>query len=282
MLNKINKDYKDDIKKIRLFLSSRPQVKGCFCYGIGEEFTGKKLYKLVLVCDDIWKWQLSNHKECTKYINFLKTDNCNQIDYFGIKDNNSIIDYTLIDEYTFINSLTNWNKINIAKIFGRPFITIKSNNRLDKGIIINQKNSLITSILLNKDKELSFYNVMINLYIFFDELSCENISLVLSNYDYLKDIYMKYGYIYYDKLNNIKVDYNKIKKDMSKLPDLVKECLNINSVELQSTKFFYKLKIKMIEELSNIKSMRLLVNGLLGNLNYKGRNYKTKTLRGRI
>ena len=51
MLNKINKDYKDDIKKIRLFLSSRPQVKGCFCYGIGEEFTGKKLN--IKVPDDI-------------------------------------------------------------------------------------------------------------------------------------------------------------------------------------------------------------------------------------
>lgn len=272
----LNKEYKDDIKNIRHFLSSRPLVKGCFCYGIGEEFTGRKLYKLVLVCDDIWKWQLNNHKECTKYINFLKSDNYNQIDYFGIKDNNSIIDYTLIDEYTFINSLINWEKINIAKIFGRPFITIKSNNRLDKAITINQKNSLLTSILLNKDNDLSFYNIMIKLYSLFDEYSCESIQLVLNNYDYLKDMYMRYGYIYYDKSNELQINYNKL--EISKLPEMVKESLN--SVELQ--KLFYQLKNKMIEELSNIKSMRILVNGILGNFNYKGRIYKTKTLRGSI
>ena len=52
MSDKINTLYKDDIKNINDFLSSRPSVMGCYCYAIGDYFY-KRSYKLVIVVDDI-------------------------------------------------------------------------------------------------------------------------------------------------------------------------------------------------------------------------------------
>ena len=269
MFNIINKDFKDDINNIRLFLNSRPRVSGCYCYGIGEQFTFRKIYKLILVCNDIYTWQISNKCECTKYIEYLKSINCSYVEYLGIKDNKSIIDYTIINENTFNNALTNWDNISIVSIFQKPFITIKSNNRLDKCIEINKNNSIITSLLLSDDN--SFFDRMVKMYRLFNNDILESISLVINDYEYLKRMYIN---------SKLLVNKDKLIKSIYELPDIIKKCIKDN--KLNEVKLSYKINDKLLQEKNDNMQNRILINGILKNFNYNARNIKTKTLKGRI
>ena len=280
MLNSINKDYDEDIESIRLFLSNRPQVSGCFCYGIGENIIGNKIYKLILVCDNIWKWQLQNSEECTKYINFLFSSGYDRVEYLGIKENNAIIDYIVIDENSFTKALKTWDNISIAYIFQKPFITVISNNCLDNSIMMNQKNSLLLTTLLYDDNKISFYQLMINLYTIFDNSLADAIALVENDYQYLERMYLKYGYIvnisgYYE------LNYRKIKNDFNSLPDIIKKHLNIDNIMIKSEKILYQMRHQLLCELSKEKNMRILVNGLFSNFEYNSRKVKSRTLKGK-
>lgn len=279
MTNGINKDYKSDIKNIKKFLLTRPKTKGCYCYGIGEEL-GKKVYKIILVTDDIWKWQVNNShkKEVTQYIEFLRQSKYNFVEYLNIKDNDCIFDYVLMSEEEFRENSLNWKFMTYAEIFHKPFLTIKSNNELDNLIIENQKKALTTSILMSDYDKLNFYDLMIKLYCITGYLSSEKVSLVFENYDFLKYMYNKYDFISIGEDGTVKIDYEKLNKEVEKLPNKVKKHIYEYNGRKNISRIDDYFENRLYEEKSIIKTMRILINGLFSNFGYNNRQIKTKLL----
>lgn len=276
----INEYYKNDIKNIKEFLSSRPKVIGCYCYGIGETLT-KKIYRLFLVTDNIWKWQQKNNRknESNKYINFLSTSGYNFVEYLGIKENNSIFDYTLINQQEFIDSLLYWKFFTFAEIFQKPFIKIKSNSILDRSIKENQRNALTTSLLMGKNVNGTFFDLMLKLYCISGCLTSDKIDLVCNNYQFLKDIYQHHDSINIENTNSIIIYEDKLKDEVKKLPAKIKKYIyefNGNIEIIGARNYFEKTKAK---EKSIINDMRYLVNGIVRTFDYNGRVNKVKILK---
>lgn len=283
MTNEINKYYKDDIKTIKKFLNSRPKISGCYCYGIGEQF-GKKIYSLIILSNDIWKWQTlnSNKYESTQYINFLYTTGYRFVEYVGIKENNCIFDYTIMDEDEFVENQINWKYFTYAEIFQKPFITIKSSKKFDQYIFDNRKNALTTSLLMFNDNEKCFFDIMLNLYCISGYLTNEKITFVKENYDFLKGIYKDYDFININNTKKIYVNTDKLKEEVQFLPDKIRDNIYEYKGSPRISNVGHFLENKIIDEKDKISDMRYLVNGFFRTFDYSCRESKTKILkRGR-
>ena len=276
MDNQIDELYKDDIKNINDFLSSRPPVIGCYCYAMGNYFY-KKSYKLVIVADDIWTWQQKNNEsEFSMYANTLYNEGYDYIDYIGIKDNNNVFDYTLMNGSKFISDIYYWNNILHAELFQKPIISVKSFSKFDDIIYRNRQNALVISALtLNKDNP-NFYDLMLKMYSMSSYLTGEMVSLVNRDYDLLKSIYEKYDFINFKDDFNISIDYDKISKLLIYLPTKIKSYIDDNYLNINCVKYY--LREKKVNDLDEINYMLFLINGLTKLLSFNGRNNKVKTI----
>lgn len=280
MGNELNKYYKNDIKIIKKFLSERPRISGCYCYGIGESLS-KRMYKLILISNDIWKWQYLNNKknETTKYINFLSNQGYGFVEYDGIRENNCIFDYILMSESELTDILIDWKYITFAEIFQRPFITIKSKNRLDSIIMRNQKNALTTSLLMLNSDKASFFETMIKLYCISGCISSEKITLVNENYQMLKSIYEKYDLFNIDCLSKIKINNDVLNKQIPYLPAIVQKRIYEYNGKKEAIGVSNYFERQLVKEKEDIDMMRYLVNGFIRIFDYNGRDPKTKLLK---
>ena len=254
----MNEKMKKDILNINNFLNKRPDVLACYCYGIGKTIN-KNLYRLIIITDDIWSWQQKNKNkgEFTMYSNMLYNEGFGFIDYIGIKDNNCIFDYTLMNGSEFISDLLHWNNYTFAEIFKKPFICIKSNSRLDNIIRRNQNNTLVTSLLTFNKDNVTFFEVMIKYYSLLNGLSNDIINFVNDNYYNLKRIYEGSKYFKFKDSENLIINYNE-KIDMTNVINYLNDKLSIEKMY--------------------IDDMRFLVNGALKTISYNGRNNKIKCL----
>ena len=276
MSDKINTLYKDDIKNINDFLSSRPSVMGCYCYAIGDYFY-KRSYKLVIVVDDIWSWQQKNNDdEFSMYSNTLFEEGYDYIDYIGIKDNNNIFDYTLMNGSKFISDVYYWNNIMHSEIFQKPIIKVKSFPKFDEIIDRNRQNALVISALSLSRSNTNFYDLMLKMYSMSSYLSGEMVSLVNRDYDLLKDIYEKYDFINFLDDFNVSIDYDKVSELLVYLPNIIKSFIDNDYLNINCVKYY--LKEKKVNDLDEINYMLFLINGLTKLLSFNGRNNKVKTI----
>lgn len=269
--------YKDDVNNINKFLSSRPSAVGVYCYGIGN-YLGKKIYKLILVTEDIWKWQADNEhsNEFTQYCNLLYQEGFNFIEYTGIKENRCIFDYTLMSGSAFIESLIYWKIFSYAEIFQKPFITIKSNEDLDNIIKNNQRKALITSLLMINDNKTSFFDLMLKIYCISDTISNEKLTLIDNNYEFLKAMYGNSKYFTLSENDQVFIDREKIINDIVYLPSAIKHKINITDNGICTTYIQKYLSDKRQIEQEDITSMRILVNGFFKNMLSEERQNKIK------
>lgn len=276
MDNKIAELYKDDINNINKFLSSRPPVIGCYCYAMGNYFY-KKSYKLVIVVEDIWDWQQKNNEsEFSMYANTLYNEGYDYIDYIGIKDNNNVFDYTLMNGSKFISDIYYWNNVSHAELFQKPIINIKSFSKFDDIIYRNRQNALVISTLTLNNSNQNFYDLMIKMYSLSSYLSGDIISLVNRDYDMLKSIYEKYDFINFLDDFSISIDYDKVSNLLSYLPPKIKKYIDDDYLNIECVKYY--LREKKVNELDEINYMLFLINGLSKLISFNGRNYKVKTI----
>lgn len=276
MSDKINTLYKDDIKNINDFLSCRPSVMGCYCYAIGDYFY-KRSYKLVIVVDDIWSWQQKNNDdEFSMYSNALFEEGYDYIDYIGIKDNNNIFDYTLMNGSKFISDVYYWNNIMHSEIFQKPIIKVKSFPKFDEIIDRNRQNALVISALSLSRSNSNFYDLMLKMYSMSSYLSGEMVSLVNRDYDLLKDIYEKYDFINFLDDFNVSIDYDKVSELLVYLPNKIKSFIDNDYLNINCVKYY--LREKKVNDLDEINYMLFLINGLTKLLSFNGRNNKVKTI----
>ena len=272
--------YKNDIENINKFLSQRPDTIGVYCYGIGESFC-KKIYKLILVVEDIWKWQQINDKknEFTMYCNLLYNNGYNFIEYIGIRENNCIFDYTLMNSSEFIENLVHWKNFSYSEIFQRPFITIKSINELDKLIKRNQNNALIMSLLMLNSNKSHFFDLMLKLYCISSQITNDKLLQVDQNYEFLKSIYQDSKYFDIDEFDNITINREKLLNDILYLPKKIKRRITVSDEYIDTSLANCYLESKVEIEASDIDYMRTISNGFLKTFDYNGRKNKIKSLK---
>lgn len=275
----MNKMINNDIENINKFLNKRPNIIGCYCYGIGESFN-KKIYRLIIVTDDIWKWQKNNKNkgEFTIYSNMIYNDGFDFIDYIGIKEDNCIFDYTLMSGSEFINDLLHWKNYIFASIFQEIVIPIKSNNRLDSIIKRNRDNSLVISLLKLDKEKTSFFDAMVNYYSLLDGLSNNVVTFVNNNYNRLKATFGSSKYFKIDNSDNLVINTNLVKQDIIYLPRKIKEIIIKHDTTIDIENVINYLKNRYYLEKSYIDDMRFLANGALKTISYNSRNNKIKCL----
>ena len=279
---KISRYFLDDVINIKKFLSTRPEVIGAYCYGMGNYYS-RRSYKLVLVTDDIWRWQKENMhcRENTEYSNFLYQKGFDFIEYTGIKEDNFVVDYTLMNCSEFLADLVHWKMISYAEIFQRPFMTIKSIDYLDKLIARNQKSALILSLLKSRNNKTSFFDLMIKLYCISDSISNEKLTTIDDNYCFLKKMYIENPYFELLGNNDIKIDRERLLNDIIYLPNYIKDYITIQGQYIYTDNITNVLSDKKQLEQDEINDMRLLVNGIFKTSSCKARTTKIKAWKRR-
>ncbi|MBQ9318506.1 MAG: hypothetical protein IJR82_02615 [Bacilli bacterium] len=262
MVKIIENDYADDIAQIKYFLSSRPDTLGIYCYEIACSFT-KKVYHLIIVCDDIWQWQLYNQQEFNNYINALHDMNYKFIDFLNIKCQNFLVDYTLIGQQNFIDFLENWSNFTIASKLHKPFLMIESNNNLDKAIDINHRMALLLSLLMCKKNEISFALLMEKIYGLscYDNLYCLN--AVERDYKSLEQIYNYDDYFTKTSSNKVLINTKNIQDDLTLLPFDILDDIEVCFYGLDFDNLYKHLQTKLFWEKDKMNDMRMLVNGII-------------------
>lgn len=279
-MNEINKYYQEDIKNINSFLNNRPSTIATYCYGIGSLY-GKTVYKLIIVTNDLWKYQQKNNKnlEFSIYSNLLYNAGYNYIEYIGIKHDNYLFDYILINNNEFINYLKNWDNITFSSIFQKPVITIKSNHTLNNLIDTNRNNALLLSLIMVHKCETSFFDVMEKLYSIAEPFSNETLTYVDSSYLLLKNIYGNNKYFTLDDSDYLQINKSVLKREISKLPSNILNKIIIRRNYIYSDLVINYLQDKFIKEQSEINDMQEIVNGYIKTFIHNNKNNKIKSLK---
>ena len=273
----IKKNYVNDIMCIERFMKERPDAVGVYCYGIEEKMT-KKLYHLIIVVDDIWKWQMQNNKEFNEYFNMLIELQYEYVDFLNIKSDNFLVDYTLISTNAFKDYLENWTNFTIASRLHRPFFTIKSNNDLNQSIKRNQDSALLLALLMIRNNQSSFYSVMEKLY----SLSYNDLGIIVdaitSNYQLLKCMYEDSKYFEIASNDNILVNRSAVNCDIKIVPfDIIKQ-IKQQLFGLDFSQLYKYLQEKMCQEQTTIGDMQLMINGLFKTFIHSKKHQSISTL----
>lgn len=260
----IKKSYLEDINNINTFLSSRPDTLGVYCYRIGHKFN-KKFYKLFIVTDDIWQWQKDNpyKEEFSMYVNHLSAMECEYVNYLGVKGDDYLVDYILINKDSFLNSLSRWQNFSIASCFQKPFIPIKSNEELDNSIQRNQRMALLLSLMMIRGNKTHFFNVMEKLYSLSSNDFNDNLDAIDQDYRLLEYIYGNNSYFHKQSNGQIIINKDLSNNDVCYLPTEVLQSIEQTSYGLEFSTLYDFLQDKMFKEQQQFQEIQIIINGFL-------------------
>lgn len=236
-------------EEILNFMASRPETVGIIGYGSGVnpqkgQENRKPQIDLIVIVDDIKKWNIANIKQNKKDYSFTSRlffkyapkkwlKNGGKICYLTyIPFNQSKYKIGTIEKTDFINDLEKWETFYIAGRMQKPILIVKSDNEIEKAIDYNRKSAILVSKLLIETKEINKKDFYITL----GSLSYmgDTRMKIAENPDKVKNIIegsMQFYDIHYGSNLNIKNDKVQIDKDIdtNKLPHDLKEFLKTNS-----------------------------------------------------
>lgn len=299
----------DNLEKIKKFINKRPKLKGAYGYGSGvfkqSGYTDKDKPQIdmIFVVDDLKKWHLENIKlnpkdySLTAKLYFKSASvsklkgNTGIVYLSNILEDGSIYKYGTIEEKDLERYLDTWESFYLPGRFQKTILPIIESKKIAKINGKNRESALFTALLTLPDKEEKYK--LIDVYTQICGLSylgdtrmkfAENprkvLNIVEGSYDIFKDIYkIENAYFKTNKKDEITVDYDKLMKDINKLPKCLLdylgdlEKLDRNSIREKILAYFTELN-KNESSKQTIKG--LYSNGLVRSINYASKKVLKK------
>jgi len=243
-----------NITEIKKFIKKRPKVVAAYGYGSGifkqSGYTKKDRPQLdlIIVVDNLKEWHKENiklnpkdysliGKLFFKYASISKLKGNTGITYLSnIIENNLVFKYGTIELKDLEKYLTTWESFYLPGRFQKTIYPIIENKELANLIELNRKQVLYTALLTlpsDKDKLIDVYTQLCGLSYLgdtrmkFAENPRKVLNIVEGSFDLFKEIYgIKNEYFKTDKNDIIKINQNKLLKDIDTLPSSLKEYIN--------------------------------------------------------
>lgn len=290
--------YAESVVKNRNDIIAAYGYGSAFIHQSGYKVNTKKSVDLILVVDDIKKWNRKNFKinrnDYTKYTKavfqitpkwLLKSGT--GIIYNVITDRYELdFKYGLIEPKDFLNELYNWKHFYVSGRFQKPIYRIKSNAIFDNAIEFNRKIALLSAlIILNKEfltidellEQICRLSYKGDVRTLFVENPNKVNNIVNGSFDALKEIYCNNEYL--TLLNDfVYVDLCKVYEDSKFLPRAFTKKFNGNYDEYGY--MIEKLLInKNFKESIEQPIKQFYVNGLSTCKTYVGEKIKKKNIK---
>ena len=296
-------------KDIIKFVERRPKVKGAYGYGSGIfKQTGytdkdKPQIDMIFVVDDLKKWHLENMKLNPNDYSFtsklyFKTASISKLKgntgivyLSNILENGSIYKYGTIEEKDLERYLNTWESFYLPGRFQKTILPIIESKKITKANEKNRENVLFTALLtLPKDK-----NKLIDIYTQICGLSylgdtrmkfAENprkvLNIVEGSYDNFKEIYGTNNlYFKTNKKNVVTIDYERLMKDINKLPNSLIEYIGKDIDRLDRDTICLKI-LSYFSEINKKESTVQTIKGLYSNGIVRSIKYASKKVLKKI
>lgn len=286
-----------NITEIKKFIKKRPKVVGAYGYGSGifkqSGYTkkDKPQLDLILVVDNLKEWHKENIKLNPKDYSFIgklffkyasvnKLKGNTGITYLSnIIENNLVFKYGTIESKDLEKYLNTWESFYLPGRFQKTIYPIIETKELSNLIELNRKQALFTALLTlpeNKNKLIDVYTQLCGLSYLgdtrmkFAENPRKVLNIVEGSFDIFKEIYgTSNDYFKTDKNENTKVNRDKLLKDISKLPNSLKEYIG-NETEIES------IRNKILEYFTNLNKEEstsqtikgIYTNGIVRSIKY--------------
>lgn len=293
-------DIKSSISK---FIEKRPKVKGAYGYGSGvfkqSGYTAKDKPQIdmIFVVDDLKKWHLENIKLNPKDYSFsaklyfksasvskLK-GNTGIVYLSNIEEDGGVYKYGTIEEKDLERYLDTWESFYLPGRFQKAILPIIESKKITKANDKNRESVLFTALLTlpeDKNKLIDVYTQICGLSYLgdtrmkFAENPRKVLNIVEGSYDKFKDIYgTGNSYFKTNKKDEITVDYNKLMKDIKKLPKCLLEYLGDDIGSLDRDSIREKI-LAYFTELNKNESSKQTIKGLYSNGIVRSINYASK------
>lgn len=286
-----------NIENIKKFIKKRPQVVAAYGYGSGvfkqSGYTkkDKPQLDLILIVDDLKKWHKENIKLNPKDYSFIgkmflkhasiqKLKGNTGITYLSnIEENGLVFKYGTIELKDLEKYLNTWESFYLPGRFQKTIYPIIETKKLSGMIEENRKQALFTALITlpeDKTKLIDVYTQLCGLSYLgdtrmkFAENPRKVLNIVEGSYDIFKEMYgTSNEYFKTDKNENIKVNREKLLKDISKLPSSLSDFIgNETEIEVIQNKILEYFTNRNKEESSKQTIKGIYTNGIVRSIKY--------------
>lgn len=296
-------------KDIIKFVERRPKVKGAYGYGSGIfKQTGytdkdKPQIDMIFVVDDLKKWHLENMKLNPKDYSFTSKlyfrtasvsklkGNTGIVYLSNILENGSIYKYGPIEEKDLERYLNTWESFYLPGRFQKTILPIIESKKITKANEKNRESVLFVSLLtLPKDKKklIDVYTQICGLSYLgdtrmkFAENPRKVLNIVEGSFDNFKEIYgTNNSYFKTNKKNEITIDYERLMKDINKLPNSLIEYIDKDIERLDKDTICLKI-LSYFSEINKKESTVQTIKGLYSNGIVRSIKYASKKVLKKI
>ena len=294
---------------IHRFIEKRPKVKGAYGYGSGvfkqSGYTDKDKPQIdmILVVDDLKKWHLENIKLNPKDYSFsarlyfkmtsvssLK-GNTGIVYLSDIVEDGSVYKFGTIEEKDLEKYLETWESFYLPGRFQKTILPIISTKKIDQ---INEKNResvLFTALLTlpdGKHRLIDVYTQICGLSYLgdtrmkFAESPRKVLNIVEGSFDKFKEIYgTSNDYFKTGKNDIVTIEYEKVMKDIKKLPKCLLEYLG-NDIESLDRNLIRDKILTYLTELNKRESSKQTLKGLYSNGVIRSIKYASRKIMKKI
>lgn len=294
---------------IHEFIKKRPKLKGAYGYGSGvfkqSGYTDKDKPQIdmIFVVEDLKKWHLENIKLNPKDYSFsaklyFKTASVSKLKgntgivyLSNIMENGSVYKYGTIEEKDLERYLDTWESFYLPGRFQKTILPIIESKKIAKINEKNKESALFTALLTlpeGKNKLIDVYTQICGLSYLgdtrmkFAENPRKVLNIVEGSYDKFKDIYgTGNAYFKTNKKEEVTVDYEKVMKDIKKLPKCLLEYLGEDIETLDRDSIREKI-LAYFTELNKKESSKQTIKGLYSNGIIRSINYASKKVMKKI
>lgn len=297
------------IKKIKKFIKKRPEVKGAYGYGSGVfKQTGytdkdKPQIDMIFVVEDLKKWHLENMKLNPKDyslsaklyfkmapISKLK-GNTGIVYLSNIIENGNVYKYGTIEEKDLVKYLDTWESFYLPGRFQKTILPIIESKKITKANEKNRESVLYTALLIlseDKNRLIDVYTQICGLSYLgdtrmkFAENPRKVLNIVEGSYDSFKEIYgTSNSYFKANKKDEITVNYEKLMRDIKKLPSSLLEYLGEN-IDISDREAICEKILTYFTELNKKESSMQTIKGLYSNGIVRSIKYASKKVSKKI
>lgn len=299
-------DIKSSISK---FIEKRPKVAGAYGYGSGvfkqSGYTSKDKPQIdmIFVVDDLKKWHLENMKlnpkdySLSAKLYFKSTSssklkgNTGIVYLSNIVEDGSVYKYGTIEEKDLERYLDTWESFYLPGRFQKTILPIIESKKISKMNEKNRESVLFTALLTlpqGEHKLIDVYTQICGLSYLgdtrmkFAENPRKVLNIVEGSYDIFKDIYgTGNSYFKTNKKEEVTIDYEKLMKDIKKLPKFLLEYIGDN-IENNDREIIREKILTYFTELNKKESSKQTIKGLYSNGIIRSINYAYKKVLKKI
>lgn len=299
----------NNIEKIKNFIKTRPKVVAIYGYGSGVfKQTGytdkdKPQIDMIFVVDDLKKWHKENMKLNPKDYSFTSKlyfklssvqkikGNTGIVYLSNIVEDDNVYKYGTIEEKDLLAYLDTWESFYLPGRFQKRLLPIIETKEIIKMNEKNRKNILFIALLTlpsGNYKLIDIYTQICGLSYLgdtrmkFAENPRKVLNIVEADYDSFKDIYGTGNqYFKVNKNDEVTINYDKLMKDINKLPKCLLEYLSSN-IQNHDIEYIREKILTYFTEHNKNESMKQTLKGLYSNGIVRSINYVSKKVLKKI